>query len=295
MKIIITGGSGLLGQYLNIELSKTDEILTLYNSSIGNCVNYNCLKADITDKNILEETFHSFRPDVVVHTAAISRPETAMQLPYETVYGINVEATENLAKLCREYSAKIIYTSTDLVYDGETGPLHKEDLTPNPKSLYAETKLKGELKIKEVSDNYVILRTSLLYGIGLNHTTNNFHKMLINLREKKSVKLFFDQYRTPLSLIDAGRLVDQLIQRDDIRNQIFNFGGIERISRLQLGEILCEAGGFNRDLLIKTSMNENSNLPQVADVSMDISKLTSFGIIPKTIRESVKEILQTLD
>ena len=74
MKILITGGSGLLGQYLNLYLSKEHNILTLYHSNVGNCKDYNFLKVDICDYNAVLNTFSNFRPDIVIHTAAISHP-----------------------------------------------------------------------------------------------------------------------------------------------------------------------------------------------------------------------------
>lgn len=295
MKLLITGASGLLGQYLNIELSRRNKILPLYNSNLGNSGNYKAHKINLINNEDLQKVFEDFRPDAVIHTAAISRPETASSLPIEEVYKINVEVTGNIAKLCDKYLSKLIYTSTDLVYDGECSPFHKEDETPKPISLYAETKLLGEFKIKEVFDNYIILRTSLLYGKGLTHSTNNFHKMLLSLQEGNPVKLFYDQFRTPLSLKDAARLINKLINIVDLKNETLNFGGIERVSRLQLGEILCEEGKFDKSLLVSTSMYDVPGLPPVADASMDTSKLQSFGLFPSTIINSVKEILSTLD
>ncbi len=160
MRILITGGSGLLGQYLNIGLSKNHSILTLYNKDIRNCVNFNSAKIDITDRNILEELFNSFNPQVVIHTAAISNPQLAASIDSKIVYKTNVKATQYIAELCSQSKVKLIYTSTDLVYAGYRGSMLKEDSKLNPVSLYAETKLMGEMKIKETFNNYLILENS---------------------------------------------------------------------------------------------------------------------------------------
>lgn len=291
MKIFITGGSGLLGQYLNSELSKHHKILTQYKSNPGNCLDFDHVKIDLTDSLTLKNVFTDFSPDIVIHTAAISNPQMANIIDSKIVYAVNVKATEQLARLCAIHNTKLVYTSTDLVYAGYRGSMLKEDAKLIPVSLYAETKLMGEIKIKETYDNYIILRTALLYGFGLNHSTNHFHQMYLSLKEGKEVKLFTDQYRTPLSVIDAARLINELLTKN-IKTEIINFGGLERVSRYELGEILCDSAGFDKNLLVKITMNDIPGLIKVEDVSMSIEKLQSFGIIPKSISDSLEEIMQ---
>ncbi len=174
MKILITGGSGLLGQYLNLELSKDNEILTLYNSNIGNCKDYNSAKVDITNQKKIIDIFSSFEPEVVIHTAAVSNPNIASKLSSKEVYNINVNATKNIAEQCEKINTKLIYSSTDLVYAGYRGSMLVEEGKLIPISIYAETKLMGEVKIQETFDNYIILRSALLYGFGLNHSKCHF-------------------------------------------------------------------------------------------------------------------------
>lgn len=290
MKIFITGGSGLLGQYLNIKLSKDHNLLTQYNSNIGNCFDYENLKLELTNSARLESIFNNFNPEVVIHTASISDPTKAQKTGPKTVYEINVKATEKIAQLCDKYKAKMIYTSTDLVYAGYRGSLLNEDSKLVPVSLYAETKLMGEVKIQQTFDNYIILRTALLYGFGINHSKCHFDFVYKNLRMSEKVKLFIDQFRTPLSLIDAAKMILELAIKD-IRGEIINFGGIERVSRYEFGEILCETAGFDKNLLDKITMDDVPDLPKVEDVSMSINKLASFNIKPKSIIDSIREII----
>lgn len=290
MKIFITGGSGLLGQYLNIELSKHYTILTQHHLNPGNCYEFNNIRLDLTDSFSLKDVFSDFKPDIVIHTAAISNPQMAEKIDSKIVYAVNVKATEHLTQLCEIHNTKLIYTSTDLVYAGYRGSMLKEDAKLIPISLYAETKLMGEVKIEETLDNYIILRTALLYGFGLNHLTNHFQQMYQNLKDGKEVKLFTDQYRTPLSVIDAARMINELIQKD-IKSEILNFGGIERVSRYELGEILCMVAGFDKNLLVKINMDDLPGLTKVEDVSMNTDKLQSYGIKSTSISASIKNIL----
>lgn len=290
MKILITGGSGLLGQYLNRKLSGENDIITLYNENKGNCGEYKSSNADITDENVIAKLFSEFKPEAVIHTAAISRPELCDSLPEEFVKKVNVYSTEHITELCNEYDSKLFFTSTDLVYDGNQGSMIEENGKINPVSFYAETKLRSEEIIKKKSRKYIILRTSLLYGEGLNHSVNNFHNMLLNFKFSKKVKLFFDQFRTPLALHDAADILYELLQKN-FSDEIINFGGRERISRTGLGEILCREGNFDLSLIERTSMYDMKGLHKVADVSMNTRKLQSLGILQKSVAESVKEIL----
>lgn len=291
MRIFITGGSGLLGQYLNVELSKNNQILTQYNSKLGNCSKFNNVKLDLTSSGSLESVFIKFKPETVIHTAAISNPASAENLSSKKVYEINVTATQLIANLCKKYNAKMIYTSTDLVYAGYRGSLLNEDAKLIPLSLYAETKLMGEVKIQQTFDNYIILRTALLYGFGLNHSICHFQYMYENLKQGKEIKLFVDQYRSPISVIDAASMINQLLEKD-IKSEVINFGGSERVSRYKLGERLCKIARFDSKLLVKMNMNDVPNVLKVEDVSMNIEKLKDYGIIPKILDDSLKEILK---
>lgn len=291
MKIFITGGSGMLGQYLNLELHKKHEILTQYYSNPGNCTNFPNVCLDLTNFEQLKKVFNEFNPDIVIHAAAVSTPEKVDEQSSKFVYNLNVNTTAKIAELCKVSSSRMIYTSTDLVYAGYRGSFLKEDSKLIPSSLYAETKLMGEAKIKEVFDNYLILRVSLQIGFGLNHSTNNFHKLYNSLKENKSFKLYTDQFRTPLALHESAKMISSLTEMD-IVSETLNFGGKERVSRYELGEILCEEGGFDKNLLIPTTMAEVNLKYPVADVSLKTTKLSSFGINIEPLRNSIRTLLK---
>ncbi len=291
MKILITGGSGLLGQYLNLELSKNNDILSLYNKNIVNCTDFKSVHTDITDSQQLEKIFGDFLPNIVIHTASISNPKDAGKLNPKIVYDVNVNATKKIAELCEKYKAKLIYTSTDLVYAGYRGSMLKEDSKLIPISIYAETKLMGEVKIQETFDNFLILRMALMFGFGLNHSKNHFSQMYEDLKNNKKVKLFYDQFRTPVSLLEAARIIDSFC-KIEIKGEIINTGGKERLSRVELGEMLCNKANLDKSLIEKISMEEFKDLPMVADVSMNTEKLQSYGIKIKSVEESINEILK---
>jgi dTDP-4-dehydrorhamnose reductase len=288
-KVFITGGSGLLGQYLNLALSKSSKILATFYNNHGNCREFLNNKIDIRNTDELIKIFEEFQPEIVIHTAAITNPVPKENQTAKDYFDTNVSATKNIASLCQRFHSRLIYISTDLVYAGYRGPFLNEDAKLIPASLYAETKLVGESKVKESTDNYLILRTALLYGIGLNHSRSHFHFMYEELLNKRPVKLFTDQFRTPISLIDASRIVTQISDLD-IKNEIINVGGIERVSRYELGEILCSIEGFDKNLLQKVRMDDIPNFPKVEDVSLNTEKLQSLGLSTKSIEENILEI-----
>ncbi|MHC1736750.1 MAG: NAD(P)-dependent oxidoreductase [Ignavibacteriaceae bacterium] len=292
IKVLITGGSGKLGQYLNIELSKSFDILSLYNNNIGNSSDFNHIKGDIRNYEELKKVFEVFHPSIVVHTAAVSNPLLHGSEYDKHVYDINVRGTENIARLSELHVAKLIYTSTDLVYAGYRGSFLTEDAKLIPVSLYAETKLMGENKIQSITGNYIILRTALLFGFGLNHCSTHFDQLHNNLKEGRESKLFTDQIRTPLSLPEAARIIRELCMTE-VNGEIVNFGGINRVSRFEMGKILCKLIKGNERLLIPALMSDLPDYPAVADVSLDTNKLQSYGIKQPDIEEAIRQILNS--
>ena len=291
MKVLLTGGSGLLGQYLNTVISGDKELLSLYFENTGNCHKYDSIRFDIRDKGKLSLLFSNFRPDIVIHTACYSRPEICAKLDRNEVYRLNVDATEDIARLCNDFNSKLIYTSTDLVYDGSGKGLLKEDADLNPLTLYAESKLMGEIAIQRNCNNYVILRTALLIGFGIIHSRNNFHNTFDSLRSGNQVKMFSDQFRSPLALHKAAIFINRLCEMS-VSNEIINFGGKDRVSRLEIGEMICESGGFDKKLLKQISCKTAAGIVQVPDVSMNTSKLSGLGLKQDDISDIIDYIIR---
>ncbi|MBN8569449.1 MAG: sugar nucleotide-binding protein, partial [Ignavibacteria bacterium] len=208
------------------------------------------------------------------------------------VIDFNVNLVQKLAELCNEHSSRLIFTSTDLVYKS-SGNLIKEDDELEPKTLYAETKVMAEEAIKKTSNDFLILRTSLLYGIGLNHTRSHFQNMVEALENNEKVNLFFNQFRTPLEARDGAKIISELIKKN-VSGEVINFGGPERISRYAMGEIVCDVFSFHKNNLVKTDGKELLKDIFVGDVSMNTSKLQSYGIKQKTIEDSVSEIFEDI-
>lgn len=290
-KVLLTGGSGLLGQYLNLAISRKFNLHTTYKNNPGNCKDFSHTAVDILNENELQKLFENVKPDIVIHSAAITNPVPKTKQSAKEYFNTNVTATRNIAQLCSQYKSKMIYISTDLVYAGYRGSFLKEDAKLIPATLYAETKLVGETKVKESIDNYLILRTALLYGIGLNHSRCHFQTMYDDLKIGKPTKLFIDQYRTPISLADSAKIITELTAMD-LKGDTINLGGRDRVSRYELGEMLCSVAGLDKNLLQKITMDEIPNFPKVEDVSLNTEKLQLLGLKSRSIEENISEIIR---
>ena len=166
----------------------------------------------------------------------------------------------------------------------------KEDSKIIPVSLYAESKLMGEVKIQETFNNYIILRTATLYGLSLKSAVNHFDSVYKSLKKGEHVQLFIDQYRTPLYVKDAAKMIGEICGKD-IKGGIINFGGKERMSRAELGERLCDAAGFDKNLIDKIKLDDKPDYPKVEDVSMNTDKLRSYGIEQMAVDEALNDIV----
>jgi dTDP-4-dehydrorhamnose reductase len=270
---LLTGGSGFLGWNFCKVLRFKHEITALYLQHELFLEKCQFQKIDIRNRDDVFEIVRKIQPDVVVHTAAITSVQLCEQ-DRELAYSVNVEGTKNVLEASAEVGAKFIYISTDLVYSGD-GSFFTEDTPPEPKSYYAQTKLEAE-EIVKTYDNYIILRLALMYGWG-NVFTNSFSDWLhTELRAKRKVKVFVDQFRTPIYAVDAVMAIDELISKD-VKNEIFNLGGSERISRYDFALKFADVFGYPRDLIVPVPMDSvKTYLAKAKDCSLNISKIQSI-------------------
>lgn len=229
----------------------------------------------------------------MIHLAGITAVSHALAITEEDVKAINVTASGTLARLSKEYSAKIIYTSTDLVYSGDEGGMVKEEGRLNPLSLYASTKLEGERAVMENTDEFLILRVALMYGFSKGKLKAFFQEAYNKVKSGEEVVLFYDQFRSSLSVIDGARMLSNLV-KNGTTEKFINFGAPERTSRADLFSRFAKKAGLDEKYLVFKSLVDFPNLPRVVDVSLDISRLLSLGITPLSVDDSIDEIVKEL-
>jgi len=199
MKILITGANGLLGYKLVQLLSQQTTIAAVATArrSITNLpptVSYHEL--DITDKIQTEQVVAEIKPDVIIHTAAMTQVDQC-ETDQESCWKSNVTGVENVVVACSKNGSHLIHVSTDFIFDGSHGPLD-EKAVPKPVNFYGESKLAGEKIVQQSNIHWAILRTVLVYGVTPDLSRSNIVLWVKkSLEENKTIQVVNDQWRTP--------------------------------------------------------------------------------------------------
>jgi dTDP-4-dehydrorhamnose reductase len=254
--IWVTGATGLLGGWTSRHLrSRGCEVFDD--------------RVDLEDAVVVERTFHAVKPSAIVHCAAISAIADCARDP-ERARRINVEATGRLAKLSAIYGTRLVYVSSDLVFDGEAAP-YVEDATTGPTSTYGTTKADAEVAVLCASPDrdVVVARISLLYGPTCTTRRGFFDTMADALRTPSGppLRLFEDEWRTPLSLRRAAQALHLLVGSDV--TGIVHVGGPERMSRLDMGRRLAAVLGVSDVCIAPARRSSAGGEPRPRDVSLD--------------------------
>lgn len=201
MKILITGANGLLGQKLvKLILDKGQDELIATARGINRLPypeeQYSYISLDITDQVSVEKTIGEVRPNVVIHTAAMTNVDQC-ETERDGCWNLNVTATQYLVDACEKSGAFFLHLSTDFIFDGEAGP-YNEEAAANPISYYGDSKLKSEEVVKRSKTDWAIVRTVLVYGIAHDMSRSNIILWVKgSLEQGKQIKVVDDQLRSP--------------------------------------------------------------------------------------------------
>jgi dTDP-4-dehydrorhamnose reductase len=198
-KILITGGNGLVGKYLNFLLEKKNYKFFSFGKE----------KLDVTRKEKVYEIFKEIRPDIVIHLAALTDVDFCEKNP-EKAFNINSDGTKNIVEISSQFKSFIIYFSTDFVFDGKKGSPYNENDIPNPVNVYGKSKLKGEEFVKNYKKS-LIIRTSRIFG----KDGKSFGcKLPYIMKEKKEIFLTDDIINSPTYAFDLSDCIIKLIEKD---------------------------------------------------------------------------------
>ncbi len=229
MKILITGAKGMMGSDLMKVLSQKKE--------------YNLIGAtrndfDITDYSQTLQFLKDKRPDIVIHAAAYTKVDDCESHP-ETAYKVNEAGTKNVALGCKDINAKLICISTDYIFNGRKNIPYLENDIPEPLSVYGDSKLKGELVVQDILNDFIIVRTSWLFG----RNGNNFISAILKQAEKtKTIKVVNDQTGSPTYTIDLSHAIEKLISCN--AKGIFNITNSGECSWYQFAKNILELAGI---------------------------------------------------
>jgi len=199
MKVLVTGARGQLGSDLVPILKDVYQVF-----------GFSRAEMDVTNMTQVVTTIHQLNPDVVIHTAAYTQVDQA-ESDKDRAFLVNAFGTRNVAAAAQQIGAKIIYISTDYVFDGEQTTPYTEFDQPNPRSVYGKSKLAGEELVKSLSDKYFIVRTSWVCG----KHGHNFMKTMLKLAQtQEELRVVNDQIGSPTFTRDLAHFLKKLMVTD---------------------------------------------------------------------------------
>jgi dTDP-4-dehydrorhamnose reductase len=213
MKAFVTGVGGQLGYDVMNELNKRGYEAIGSDVQSENSNGYPYFQLDITDKAAVDKTITEIKPDVVIHCAAWTAVDMAEDDDkVEQVRSVNAGGTRNIAEVCKKLDCKMIYISTDYVFDGQgTEPWQPDCKDYKPLNVYGQTKLEGELAVSELLDKYYIVRIAWVFGVN----GKNFIKTMLNVgKNHDTVRVVNDQIGTPTYTYDLARLLVDMAETD---------------------------------------------------------------------------------
>ena len=287
MKVFVTGVAGQLGHDVVNELEKRGH------AAIGSDLLAPHYALDITDRDAVFAAINEVNPDAVIHCAAWTAVDAAEDCE-EKVRAINAAGTQNIADACKAIGAKMMYISTDYVFDGQgETPWQPDCKDYAPLSVYGQTKLEGELAVSGTLDNYFIVRIAWVFG----KNGKNFIKTMLALSEKyENLRVVNDQIGTPTYTFDLARLLVDMIETEKYGYyHATNEGGY--ISWADFAaEIFRQAGKATTVTPVTTAEYGLSKAARPYNSRLDKSKLVEMGFTPlPTWQDALSRYLKEIE
>jgi dTDP-4-dehydrorhamnose reductase len=286
MQILVTGASGRLGGHVLENLADHGhDVVAWSGTTDGHRLGFRLTRVELSDPLAVRSAIQAANPDVVIHAGARSRADLVRREP-ALGWEVNVRGTEVLSAWCSEHGRRLLFTSTDLVFDGERS-WYREGDRAVPVLEYGRTKLAAEAVVL-TNCRGLVVRLSLLYGQAGGAETSYFDQAIAALRSGVPQTFFEDEFRTPLDYATAAEILVRLAESD--ATGIIHAGGPERVSRLELMRRAATALGADAGLLRGgRRADAAAHEPRPADVSLDTSLLRAR--LPDLALPAIEEAL----
>ena len=284
-RLLFTGISGFLGWHFSRLPLPEWEVHGIVHTHPVRYPGITIHTVDITDKQMVTALVDAIQPDTIVHAAAYSSPNACEQTPGHS-YRVNVESTIHIATVCFQRNIPLLFTSTDLVFDGDHAPYTEAD-EPRPINSYGKHKREAEQEILQRCPQGLVVRLPLMFGDPGPVATNFFAEMRSSLMYDHPLHLFHDEFR---SMIHGAVAVGGMMTLLGKASGIYHLGGRERVSRYQFGQLLAKFLGKNSDFLNPVTQN-SVQMPAARprDVTLDSSTAYSLGFDPPPLFEQLTE------
>jgi dTDP-4-dehydrorhamnose reductase len=290
-KLVVTGAHGFVAGSVLSQAGEEWEVHAI--SRAGESVgpgNVRWHACDPLNRSELEQVFREVNPAAVIHTAAVADIDLC-QRNQELARVVNVELTGSLAELCSHSGAKLVFCSTDTVFDGEHAPYQEDDL-PDPVNFYAETKIAAEKLVAGLGAGAVIARLSLVFGLPLLGAGNSFlPRMLASLKQGLTVAMSTVEVRTPVDIVTVGRALLELAAGQE--HGVFHLAGLTRVNRFDMARQIGARFGFSESLIEQQPAAASpGRAPRPRDVSLGTGKTTTRVRTPlRTLEDGLSLIL----
>ena len=247
MRVLIIGGSGFIGRYVSRRLVASGHtVVSTHNSRPPADDGASWHRVEITDPAALDALFALARPDVVVHLAAMADVGTAERNP-QVATDVNATATETIARLSEHHGARLVFMSTEYVFDGRNGPYTEAD-APAPNTQYGRTKFDAERVVAGLASNWSILRTSIVYGWPA-PGRRNFVPMLVDrLRNGEPYHGPTNVHRSPVYVEHLVDGIERLVETED--TGIHHVAGSDWVTMYEFAVAIAETFGLDTSLVI---------------------------------------------
>lgn len=279
---LITGANGLLGFRVGEQAAKRGEAFGMVRAPDRRVADGVApVLGDLAEPESLARLLMMVRPRYVIHLAAMTKVAECESAP-DVSLAQNVHASRALATACQELGVRLVFASTDMVFDGESAP-YNESSEPRPLNVYGSHKLAAEQAIREVCPTALVCRLPWMFGVPTPQYDGHFGAMVRSLVAQESVTLFEDEFRTPLGTDQvATLLLDLSIGPDRVATgeapapsfssvpELLHFAGPRSASRYEIGCWAAEALGLSTDLIVKAGRGKwESTAKRPANTSLE--------------------------
>ncbi len=287
MKILVLGGSGLVGDHF-ITDSKSNDFITTYRNNVINFPNVVSVKINLPqDWSKLEELILKEKPDIVLNSIAYSNSDFC-ETNREETYTLHVKISEKITTICSKINSKIVFLSTDYVFDGKKGNYTENDRT-NPINYYGHTKDLAE-KIILKNENNLVLRTAMVYG--LSSKVRFLRYVIENLKKDQEINTYDDIFNSATLLDDLTNGISKAIELD--ASGIYHIVGSSCVSRFDFAKTVAKVFDFNENLVKPVSiLSAKLKAQRPINPCLNNSKASkTFGIKFSSINEGIKQIYE---
>lgn len=281
MEVLVTGASGLLGRRFYHTLGKKHDVVGTYYETERRDL-YPC---DVTHSEEVTELFRDLRPDVVVHSAAMADPDDCYRRE-RRAFEVNHRGTANVADATKEVDAKLVYISTSFVFPGNDTFTTDDD--PDPRTIYGRTKVEGEKAVRDVLDDYVILRCPKLFG-ATEHAGELTTSILEPLLNDERLELDDTVKRYPVLTDDVVDATQRLVDIDG--RGTYHISTDEPLTKYEFGRIVAETFGVEGELV---PVDGDAQVERPSGIKLDATTLQRLGIDITPVERGVEIVKHQL-